>query len=489
MVNDESQPMIQSARRPTLISVFAVIVIVATLLSVVFQLIGPFSGVATSLYGGGSGALSIIVIILEGFVQILAMVGYWKMKKWGVYLYTTQAVVSFILNAFLLKIYSNMFGVVATLTLPVILIIIGFSYLKRMQSTANARESIFLIGLFTFAVAIILQLVLILAFPNSNSNIQAASGNLPPVAPISQSALASAQDCGSDFSCFVNGAQMCAPTKVLAQISGNTAGLMATVQDNMLIYGTPNNCILDSAAVGGSVTMSSDLVVQYKAKGYTDAQIAQAQAQFQAASQNSDYSRLGVTMCQSNSNNLISALNDLQKTGSFSLSDDLLAHCVRSASTSNPVVNEFLTTHTQALGPAGSPLAMVSVTIPNNFEISPNFQGDPLTVAIQPATTTLINYLPNLLVSATSMALSNVLAFEKHGVQVDYPQATYTDTPTTFAGYPAHLVTFTVAPYVTEVYIFQANGFTFKIGKTFPNQTNPLNATVDNIEASIKVSQ
>jgi len=332
---DQSQSVSPAARRPKLISIVSIVVIISAAFLIFLGITPSAYQLATLTYGSGA-FLSVVVSLIGGLVSVIAMIGYWKMQKWGVYLYATQVVIGFVINNFLLKLYgNNIFLSAGTLILPVVAVVIGFIYLNKMELPADLhKEILFVLGSTGIAVATILQLVLFFAYPHAS--LQSLSGNLPPAAtaPPLQSVLANAKDCGSDFTCFVAAAQTCATTKMLAQFTGNVAGLISTVQDQLVIQGASDNCTLTITAVGGSVKLSDQLITQFKTQGKTDAEIQQAQAQFDAASQNANYSRLGVKTCHYNSDSLIAVLNDMQKTGSFSTNDDLLGHCMVSKATS-----------------------------------------------------------------------------------------------------------------------------------------------------------
>ncbi len=369
---------VQIAQRPKIISIVSVVVIISAAFLTLLSFTPSAYQLATLTYGSGA-FLSVIVSLVGSLVYVIAMIGYWKMQKWGVYLYVAQAGISLVLNNFLLKIYSNIFLSAGTLVFPVIVAIIGFVHLKKMELSGDIRkEPLFLVGSAGVAIATILQLILFFAYPHAG--LQSLSGNLPPAASLSQSELANAKDCGADFACFVSAAQTCASTKMLAQFTGNVAGLISTVQDQLIIYGTSDNCTLTITAVSGSVKMSDQLIAQYRLKGRTDAEIQQAQAQFAAASQNANYSRLGIKTCHYNSDSLITVLNDAQKTGSFSTNDDLLGQCRVSRSTSTSVtvpLKQNLSTALQNsagwqrtfLGPAGTNMGFISVALPPYYGV------------------------------------------------------------------------------------------------------------------------
>jgi len=82
---------------------------------------------------------------LEGWVGLLislllfaSILGYWNLKKWGVYLYTTVNVfllvyISFKLNSYGLSIGSISSGIFWGSILPVFIIYVGFKYINGMR--------------------------------------------------------------------------------------------------------------------------------------------------------------------------------------------------------------------------------------------------------------------------------------------------------------------------------------------------------------------
>lgn len=70
----------------------------------------------------------IIPFLMSIFIfWVAGMIGYWKMKRWGVYLYIVMAVIS-IGGGFLFNLQTGTFSYL----MPIIVIGIGLIYLKRM---------------------------------------------------------------------------------------------------------------------------------------------------------------------------------------------------------------------------------------------------------------------------------------------------------------------------------------------------------------------
>lgn len=68
--------------------------------------------------------------LLTGFfdlIGLLALIGYWKMRKWGVYLYLVLT-----LAGLVYAIFADVRVSIVNYLLPVALIVAGFAYLKRM---------------------------------------------------------------------------------------------------------------------------------------------------------------------------------------------------------------------------------------------------------------------------------------------------------------------------------------------------------------------
>jgi hypothetical protein len=84
---------------------------------------------------GFLGALMMLLTLLNPSARtqmiqetgVIGLVGYWKMKRWGLYLYTVMAIIS-IGGGFLLNLKTGLFSYLV----PIIVIGIGLIYFERM---------------------------------------------------------------------------------------------------------------------------------------------------------------------------------------------------------------------------------------------------------------------------------------------------------------------------------------------------------------------
>jgi hypothetical protein len=104
--------------RPVTITVICILGFIGAALSV--PLI--FSNAASNLASWYPAFLG-----LSAVVGLISMIGMWKMKKWGVFLYTAMAVVVQVV------LFAAQMWTPFSLLFPAIIIAIGFAYLSRMS--------------------------------------------------------------------------------------------------------------------------------------------------------------------------------------------------------------------------------------------------------------------------------------------------------------------------------------------------------------------
>jgi hypothetical protein len=112
-------------KRPIIISIIcicAAFFVVVTAIALVFS-----SGARSYVFANMLMAPSNYVGLLSAFINLIALIGYWKMRKWGVYLYAVGIVVS-VLFGLIDKSFS--FG---SLILSIVVVGIGLLYFKRMS--------------------------------------------------------------------------------------------------------------------------------------------------------------------------------------------------------------------------------------------------------------------------------------------------------------------------------------------------------------------
>ena len=111
-----------SPKRPIIITVFCVIAFIVFSLSLFAlpTLLDLFS----TYYGGWF----VPIWIGQALLTLISILGYWRMQKWGVYLYTALFVIGTIMGL-LMQVPFTIMGVIV----PLIIIAIGFYYLKHMR--------------------------------------------------------------------------------------------------------------------------------------------------------------------------------------------------------------------------------------------------------------------------------------------------------------------------------------------------------------------
>lgn len=115
------------------------------------------------------------------------------------------------------------------------------------------------------------------------------------------------------------------------------------------------------------------------------------------------------------------------------------------------------------LGAYGTPLGAVTVVLPVGFETVP-LNAD--AIFIRPTGSAAAAELPSLVVGATSSSVQAVLGRQRALLA----EAQYTESTTTFAGYPANSISFVQTngeeQTVVSAIVFEANGSTFDVAET-----------------------
>lgn len=108
-------------KRPVVLTIFCIL----GFLGLAFGFISIFlvPDVVSQLTSRSSLYLPITIIL--SLSMIVSLVGYWKMRKWGVYLYSVATGINIVYGLSInTPIYNSLF--------PVIITILGWIYLKRM---------------------------------------------------------------------------------------------------------------------------------------------------------------------------------------------------------------------------------------------------------------------------------------------------------------------------------------------------------------------
>ena len=72
------------------------------------------------------GHLFTLITFVTPLIGLVGLIGYWKMRKWGVYVYTFMAVISILCG-----ILFNIQGIMGYIG-PIVISIIGFANFKKM---------------------------------------------------------------------------------------------------------------------------------------------------------------------------------------------------------------------------------------------------------------------------------------------------------------------------------------------------------------------
>lgn len=73
------------------------------------------------------GAIMIPISVLTFIFGLAGIIGYWNMRKWGVYLYSVMAIISIVSGILL-----NMQTGISSYIMPIVIIGIGILYYNRM---------------------------------------------------------------------------------------------------------------------------------------------------------------------------------------------------------------------------------------------------------------------------------------------------------------------------------------------------------------------
>jgi len=143
-INNSTQPSSLQGKRPILITILCIL----GFLGVGFPLIsdGPFKSIVRDVIfqqGGPSYVPTtreliiqqyssfIPILIFTTLLGLIGLVGYWKMRKWGVYVYTAMAILSIGYYGLIIGI-SGIFSSIPLLVFPLVIVGVGFANLKKM---------------------------------------------------------------------------------------------------------------------------------------------------------------------------------------------------------------------------------------------------------------------------------------------------------------------------------------------------------------------
>jgi hypothetical protein len=119
----DAQETKQSSFPPVLIMIACALLVAGLLITIIALSSAELSGSATDEYDAPLGPINWIFLLLA----LVGCVGYWKMRRWGVYAYTAMVVLSTAYDVMI----EVPFGI-AYLT-PVAICAIGWLYFGRMK--------------------------------------------------------------------------------------------------------------------------------------------------------------------------------------------------------------------------------------------------------------------------------------------------------------------------------------------------------------------
>lgn len=119
LMQEQSSPT--SHRRPVLITILCVLAIGATVISF------PLLAYRASLVAERQGVGYAIQLALSLHATVISLIGYWKMRRWGVYLYTA----AFVLGSGWGLATGASFTIAGVVT-PLGIIALGLCYIRRM---------------------------------------------------------------------------------------------------------------------------------------------------------------------------------------------------------------------------------------------------------------------------------------------------------------------------------------------------------------------
>jgi hypothetical protein len=116
--------MPMESKRPLLITIFCIVGFIGA----VFVALGLFIPAISQSLAQQYGASFIVVTFISLVLGLAGLIGMWLMRKWGVYAYTAMAVLSIGYG-----LIAGLSGGILSYIIPVVVVITGFAYLKRMD--------------------------------------------------------------------------------------------------------------------------------------------------------------------------------------------------------------------------------------------------------------------------------------------------------------------------------------------------------------------
>ena len=113
----------QSEKRPIIITIFCIMGFLAVPFIIAGFLIPSGRNFLIQQYGFSF----ILIANLLSILSLAGLIGYWKMRKWGVYIYTAAIIINYIYG-FIIGISTNSLSFIV----PFMIICAGFANLKKM---------------------------------------------------------------------------------------------------------------------------------------------------------------------------------------------------------------------------------------------------------------------------------------------------------------------------------------------------------------------
>jgi hypothetical protein len=115
-----------TGRRPLIISILCVL----NFIGLTITFLGLLSPENRALIVQRAGEVMVPMAFVITILAFVGMIGYWKMRKWGIWVYSGMAIIDFGCD-FLLDLSLSQIGVIQTI-LKILVIVIGIAYLNRM---------------------------------------------------------------------------------------------------------------------------------------------------------------------------------------------------------------------------------------------------------------------------------------------------------------------------------------------------------------------
>lgn len=115
--------MFERGKRPLLVTIFCILGFIAVPIVLFGMLVPSVRDVLIQRHG----VLYVPITLLTTILALAGLIGYWTMKKWGVYVYAAMVVITIIY--YLIAGIPDTFGHIYRL----VIVAVGFVYLRKMS--------------------------------------------------------------------------------------------------------------------------------------------------------------------------------------------------------------------------------------------------------------------------------------------------------------------------------------------------------------------